>query len=102
MGYSDKRKEAVLNKLLPPDNRTVSQLAKEEGISPVTVYGWRKQARTSGRLLPENSAQPEGWRSQDKFNAVLETTALSEAELAEYCRARGVSARKSTHLPQRQ
>ena len=41
-------------------------------------------------MLPENSAEPEGWSTQDKFNAVLETAALSEAELAEYCRRRGL------------
>ena len=88
MRYSEERKEAVLKKLLPPDNRTVAQLAREEGISTATLYNWRKQARARGRLLPENSPEPEGWSSQDKFNAVLETAALSEAELAEYCRQR--------------
>ena len=31
MGYSTERKQAVLRKLLPPDNRTVADLAKEEG-----------------------------------------------------------------------
>ena len=33
MGYSTERKQAVLRKLLPPYNRTVADLAKEEGVS---------------------------------------------------------------------
>ena len=90
MKYSEERKEAVLKKLLPPHDRTVAQLAEEEGISTATLYNWRKQARSRGRLLPENSSEPEGWSSQDKFNAVLETAALSETEIAEYCRRRGL------------
>ncbi len=90
MKYSEERKEAVLKKLLPPHNRTIAQLAEEEGISAPTLYSWRKKARESGRLLPENSSEPEGWSSRDKFNAVLETAALSEAELAEYCRRRAL------------
>jgi len=90
MKYSEERREAVLKKLLPPHNRTVAQLAEEEGISAATLYHWRKQARSRGRLLPANSAEPEGWSSQDKFNAVLETASLSEAEVAEYCRRRGL------------
>lgn len=90
MKYSEERKEAVLKKLLPPHNRTVAQLAEEEGISTASLYNWRKQARSRGRLLPENSAEPEGWSSQDKFNAVLETAALSETEVAGYCRRRGL------------
>lgn len=90
MKYSDERKEAVLKKLLPPHNRTVAEVAEEEGLSAATLYNWRKKARSRGRLLPDNSAEPEGWSSQDKFNAVLETAALSEAEVAEYCRRRGL------------
>ena len=90
VGYSTERKEAALRRLLPPYNRTVAQLAREEGVSTGSIYQWRKAARAKGQLLPENSAEPEGWSTQDKFNAVLETAALSEAELAEYCRRRGL------------
>ncbi|WP_019570587.1 transposase [Thioalkalivibrio sp. ALE11] len=90
MKYSDERKEAVLKKLLPPHNRTVAQLADEEGISAATLYNWRRKAREQGRLLPDSSPEPEVWSSRDKFNAVLETAPLSEAEVAEYCRRRGL------------
>lgn len=90
MKYSDERREAVLKKLLPPNNRSVTEVAEEEGVSAATLYNWRKRARSQGRLLPDNGAEPEGWSSGDKFNAVLETAALSEAELGEYCRQRGL------------
>lgn len=90
MQYPKERKEAVLAKLMPPHNRTVADLAREEGISTATLYNWRKEAREQGRLLPEHSSEPEGWSARDKFNAVLETAALSESELAEYCRRRGL------------
>ncbi|MBB3192428.1 transposase [Halomonas cerina] len=90
MQYSDERREAILKKLLPPHNRTVAEVAQEEGISAATLYNWRKKARQVGRLLPDQSDDPEGWSSQDKFHAVLETAALSEAERAEYCRQRGL------------
>ena len=90
MKYSDERREAILKNLLPPHNRTVAEVAQEEGISVATLYNWRKKARQAGRLLPDQSDDPEGWSSQDKFHAVLETAALSEAERAEYCRQRGL------------
>ena len=88
--YSPERKEAVLKKMLPPHSRPVAELAREEGISAVTLYAWRKEARASGRLMPDGDSTPEGWNSRDKFAAVLETASLSEAELAEYCRKRGL------------
>lgn len=40
--------------------------------------------------MPNDDSTPEGWTSQDKFAAVLETAALNETELAEYCRKKGL------------
>ena len=90
MGYSVERKEAVLKKMLPPNNCSIAELAKQEGISDATLYNWRQKARDSGKLMPDADNTPEGWQSRDKFAAVLETAAMSEAEVAEYCRQRGL------------
>ncbi len=54
--YSEERKAAVLNKLLPPQNRSVVSVAAEEGISDVTLYSWLKQCRQQGMPVPELSA----------------------------------------------
>lgn len=91
MGYPQERKESVLMKMLPPNGQPITQLSKEEGISEATLYIWRNQARAAGRLMPDSdNTTPDGWSSQDKFAAVMETAALNEAELAEYCRKRGL------------
>ena len=86
--YSKERREAVLAKMAGPNRKTIPELEREEGISAATLYNWRKQARSEGRVLPESDDTPEGWGARDKFNAVLETAALSESGLAEYCRKR--------------
>ena len=90
MGYSPERKEAVLKKMLPPNNIPLAVLAKEEGISDATLYNWRKQARDQGRLMPDSDSTPEGWTSRDKFAAVLETAAMSHTDVAAYCREKGL------------
>ncbi|WP_323011162.1 hypothetical protein [Paracoccus sp. (in: a-proteobacteria)] len=90
MAYSPERKAAVLKRMLPPNNLGLRQLSQEEGISEGTLHKWRAEARGKGRLLPDADAGPEGWSSRDKFAAVLESAALNEADLAEYCRKRGV------------
>jgi hypothetical protein len=51
---------------------------------------WRDDARRQGQLLPAADRGPEGWSSRDKFAAVVETAALNETDLAEYCRRRGL------------
>ena len=90
MRYTPERKEAVLRKMLPPHNRSIPELAEEEGISEGTLYNWRKAARAEGRLLPDGDQSPEGWSAADKFAAVVETAALNEAELSAWCRERGL------------
>ena len=88
--YPDERKEAVLKKMLPPNNKTIKELAQEEGICEVTLYNWRKAARAEGRLMPDGDRTPAGWSAADKFAAVVETAALNEAELSVYCRQKGL------------
>jgi len=63
----------VLQKMLPPNNRPIPVIAREEGISEATLYNWRKAARAEGRLLPDGDSTPAGWTSADKFAVVLET-----------------------------
>ena len=42
--------------------------------------------------MPGDGKNPEVWSSEDKFAVVLETAALNAAELAEYCRRKGLYA----------
>jgi transposase-like protein len=90
MAYAPERRDAVLKKMLPPNNISLVQLAEQENISVQTLYGWRAKARKEGRLMPDADLTPEGWTSRDKFAAVLETATMSEAEIGEYCRAKGL------------
>jgi transposase-like protein len=90
MGYPRERKEAVLKKMLPPQNKTIPEIAKEEGISEGTLYNWRKAARAEGRLMPDGDSTPQGWGASDKFAAVVETASMNEAALSAYCRERGL------------
>ena len=50
--YSIERKAAILNKLLPPSNMTVAEVAREEGVAQQTLYNWRSDAKESGLPAP--------------------------------------------------
>jgi transposase-like protein len=88
--YSTERKAAAMQQMMPPHNTPIPELAAETGISAVTLYTWRKQARVEGIAVPADGKNPEKWSSEDKFAIVLEAAALNEAELAEYCRQKGL------------
>lgn len=90
MRYPAERKEAILKKMAPPMNMTIPELAEQEGITATTLYNWRKQARARGQVLPSRSTQPDQWTSQEKFQIVLETAPMNEAEVSAYCRERGL------------
>jgi hypothetical protein len=67
VAYSAERKAAILKKILPPNTVPLRQLSRDEGISEATLYGWRKEARSKGQLLPDADAAPESWSSCDKL-----------------------------------
>lgn len=75
---------------MPPQNKPVSELARESGITEQPLYTWRRQLRNQGTPVPGSGKNAEEWTSEDKFAVVLETAALNAAALAEYCRRKGL------------
>jgi len=59
MRYSPRRKEAVLSKMMPPHNRTIRQLAQEEGISEATLYNWSHRPKTRAFCCPMVTPAPK-------------------------------------------
>ena len=88
--YSSERKEAILKKLLPPINMTVAEVARQEGMAPQTLYNWRDQAKVSGLPVPGKTSTSEQWSAETKLAVIVETAVMSESELGEYCRAKGL------------
>ena len=82
----------MLQKMMPPHNIPIGELAKQTGISDATLYNWRKQARLEGLAVPADGKNPEQWCSADKFAVVVETASMNEAQLGEYCREKGLYA----------
>ena len=76
--------------MMPPMNKLISELARENGISEQTLYTWRRNLKAQGVAVPGNGKNAEDWSSKDKFGVVLETAGLNEADLAEYCRRKGL------------
>ena len=90
MNYSPEFKEAMLRRMLPPNNESITKIAKEEGLSEQTLRNWRDKARKEGYAVSGTDASPDEWSTQDKFLIVVETASLNEAELAEYARKKGL------------
>ena len=51
MNYSQEFKDAMLRRMLPPNNESITKISREEGISEQTLRNRRDQARRP----PQNS-----------------------------------------------
>lgn len=69
---------------------TVAEVSRVEGIGLQTLYNWRDKAKLQGRPVPGNKPTPDQWSAEAKLAVVIETGSMSEAELSEYCRAKGL------------
>ena len=87
--YPEEMKQAIIQKMMPPNNVPVSRLVQETGITDATLYTWRKQARNKGAPVPGNGKNPQQWSAQDKFAVLMETAVMNTTELSEYCRRKG-------------
>lgn len=77
---------------MAPENKPVSALARETGITEQTLYTWRRQLKSQGVAVLGDGKNAEEWTSEDKFAVVLETATLNATERAEYCRRKGLYA----------
>lgn len=88
--YTQEFKYTIIRRMMPPNNESAEAISRESGIPEGTLYKWKKEARSKGFAMPAGEQEPERWSAQDKFLIVLETATLSEVELSEYCRSKGL------------
>ena len=90
--YSEEFKEKIVQKMMPPNSQSVAQISRDTGICGPTLYTWKKQYQREGIAVPADPSNPENWSGEDKLAVVIETAALNEQELSEYCRKKGLYA----------
>lgn len=50
--------------MLPPCNKPISGIAREEGVGEGVPYNWREAVRVEGRLMPDGDTSPSGISDQ--------------------------------------
>ncbi len=80
--YSTEFKSSIIGRMMPPQNQSVAEIARETGLKEVTLYKWKKEAKAQGFVAP-GEQNSERWSTKDKFQVVVETASLTEVELAE-------------------
>lgn len=96
MKYSIGFRNGVLKKVLPPENRSIKDVAKEYGITEQTIHNWMQQLK-SGRLeITSEESSPNFRSTAEKFRLVLESRSVHEDTMGQWLREHGLH---SEHLP---
>ena len=70
-------------RLLPPESAAPELVAREVGVGAGTLERWREDAQS-------RPARGRGWTAGARLEAVITTTAMSEADKSAWCRTNGV------------
>jgi len=95
MRYSRAIKESVLKKVLPPTSRSVKEVSKEFGINEQTIRNWIQKIENGTMDLGSDELGPNYLSSGEKFQLLLEGSALSDEQRSEWAREKGLH---SQHL----
>ena len=88
MKHTIEFKKSAVEKYLTRGHRTVNEILHEIGIASPTIYQWRDQfANVSGMT---KSTKPQARSSNEKFNALMEFSALPIDKRGEYLRKNGL------------
>lgn len=100
MEYPDSVKARMVRRLLGPNAVSANALCLETGIPQSTLSRWLRAAATIKGVSstkptppptgPTPAKRPQDWTALERAQAVLEASQLSEDELGEYLRSRGL------------
>jgi transposase-like protein len=97
--YSEAFRTKLVQKMLLPNARPVSALAREAGVPEGTLFRWKKETILGGMSAdrPDDKTSPptkppQQWSGEEKLAVVLEAAAVPEAELGAFLRRKGLHA----------
>ena len=90
--YSQGFKNAVLLRVLPPNNQSISAVARDTGVTEQTLRNWLAQYKDGTLSVDTDGAFPTpGQRSvREKFRLLMQGKQLSEEQLGEWLRTHGL------------
>ncbi len=98
MKYSIGFRNSILRKVLPPENRSVASVAREAGISAITIQSWIHKLKDGTLERETEGFEPTpGQRSAaEKFRLLLQGRLLPEDQRGEWLRQNGLHAEHLT------
>lgn len=94
MDFKDGFKREMVRKLLLPGGKGATELSREIGVTPQTLYNWRDKY-SHGNASMSKKKRAGGLSAEEKMMALLEFARLPPAETGEWLRKKNL---QSEHL----
>ena len=99
MNYPETFREKMVLRMSEPGGISANALSEEVGVSQTSLSKWLRDAagvepvakKVNGKSIKAKvGKRPQDWTAAEKLEAVLESASLSEQELGEYLRRKGL------------
>jgi len=85
--YSEEFKARAVQQLLAPRSRGLNGTAHNIGVPSSTLFVWKQKYATSSTM---NKNKTGSWSPEQKLQAIIETSAMSDNDLGAYLRKHGL------------
>lgn len=99
MRYSLAFKESQVKKLLPPNEQTFSEVAKESGVGNQTLRNWLNKTK-EGTLGNNNTVGNSKRPPREKLSLIIEWRSIKEADQGRWLREKGLHTEHITQYEQ--
>ena len=91
--YDEAFKTMAVQKALSPGASSFSKVAKSLGVPATTLYGWTEMYANIGvmkKRIPKATSSKNEFTSEEKLQAIINQSTMTENEYGEYLRSRGL------------
>lgn len=88
--YSTGFRNRVIKQVLPPENKSISTVCKETGVSYQTIRNWLKLVKNDKLNSSDGEISPDTRNSSEKMTLLLEGRSIEEEKLGEWLRSNGL------------
>ena len=88
--YSTGFRNRVIKQILPPENKSISEVCRETGVSDQTIRNWLKMVKDDSLGESDGESSPESRNASEKMTLLLEGRTIEPDKLGEWLRKNGL------------
>ena len=88
--YTEAFREQAVEKVLQRGHKTIQTLADELNVNHYTLKNWLKTTRRESMSKTPVSKRPNDWSTEERFQLLMESSALEGETLNAFCRQQGL------------